>query len=357
MKRVRVFCAALLVLLVGAGATARAQGDKGKKNADPALAAGGQHQRGQAPPQDQGKKGAPPQQAQPAAQHQRQQAPAQAQVRRQAPQQQAQSTRQNPQQVRAARPAPQQQVRVTRPAPQAVQPRRQTPQQVQVVRPAPQPVQSRTSANPAQLRRPAPQVAVSDQGQRQRAQAEQQRGTQYRQRLNQQVLFSQQQAALLQQQRRNNQYRAEQLYLAQLRQQQQRLQLNRDYSNDPYVRAAPSYRYNYGGVYRETNQYGANALRQAVNYGYQEGVRFGQADRQDGWPANYQNSAAYRDANYGYDGSYIDQSEYNYYFRQGFRRGYTDGYYSQSQYGNSLNGSSSILATLLTSILGLTSLR
>ena len=171
------------------------------------------------------------------------------------------------------------------------------------------------------------------------------------------MLFSQQQAALLQQQKRNNQYRAEQLYLAQLRQQQQRLQLNRDYSNDPYVRAAPSYRYNYGGVYRETNQYGANALRQAVNYGYQEGVRFGQADRQDGWPANYQNSAAYRDANYGYDGSYIDQSEYNYYFRQGFRRGYTDGYYSQSQYGNSLNGTSSILATLLTSILGLTSLR
>jgi len=207
------------------------------------------------------------------------------------------------------------------------------------------------------VRRPAPQVAGSDQGQRQRAQAEQQRGTQYSQRLNQQVLFSQQQAALLQQQKRNNQYRAEQQYLAQLRQQQQRLQLNRDYSNDPYVRTAPSYRYNYGGVYRETNQYGANVLRQAVNYGYQEGVRFGQADRQDGWAANYQNSAAYQDANYGYDGSYIDQSEYNYYFRQGFRRGYADGYNSQSQYGTSLNGSSSILANLLTSILGLTSLR
>ncbi|MDB4869059.1 MAG: hypothetical protein JWL97_63 [Gemmatimonadales bacterium] len=323
MKRARVFCAALLLLLVGAGATAHAQGDKGKKNAEPAPA-GGQHQRGQAPPQDQGKKGGPPAHAQPAAQHQRQQ-PAQAQVRR--------------------------------PAPQPVQARRQAPQRVQAMRPAPQSVQSRTSATPAQVRRTAPQIAASDQGQRQRAQAEQQRGSQYRQRLNQQVLFSQQQAALLQQQKRNNQYRAEQQYLAQLRQQQQRLQLNRDYSNDPYVRTAPSYRYNYGGVYRETNQYGANALRQAVNYGYQEGVRFGQADRQDGWPANYQNSAAYRDANYGYDGSYIDQSEYNYYFRQGFRRGYADGYNSQSQYGNSLNGTPSILATLLASILGLTSLR
>jgi len=207
------------------------------------------------------------------------------------------------------------------------------------------------------MRRPAPQVAVSNDVQRQRALAEQQRATQYRQRLNQQVLFSQQQAALLQEQKRNNQYRAEQQYLAQLRQQQQRLQLTRNYANDPYVRAAPTYRYNYGGAYRQTNQYGVDVLRQAVNYGYQEGVRFGQADRQDGWAANYQNSAAYRDANYGYDGNYIDQSEYNYYFRQGFQRGYADGYNSQSQYGSSLNGTSSILATLLTSILGLTSLR
>ena len=162
---------------------------------------------------------------------------------------------------------------------------------------------------------------------------------------------------MLQQQKRNNQYRAEQQYLAQLRQQQQRLQVTRNYSNDPYVRTAPTYRYNYGGVSRETNQYGADVLRQAVNYGYQEGVRFGQADRQDGWPANYQNSAGYRDANYGYDGNYVDQNEYNYYFRQGFQRGYADGYNSQSQYGTSLNGTSSILATLLTSILGLTSLR
>jgi len=193
--------------------------------------------------------------------------------------------------------------------------------------------------------------------QRQRAQAEQQRTTQYRLRLNQQVLFAQRQSAQLQQQKRSNQYRAEQQYLAQLRQQQMRLQTARNYSNDPYVLTAPSYRYNYGGVSRQTNQYGADILRQAVNYGYQEGVRFGQADRQDGWPANYQTSPAYQDANYGYGGNYVDQSEYNYYFRQGFQRGYADGYNSQSQYGTSYNGTPSILATLLTSILGLTSFR
>jgi hypothetical protein len=214
--------------------------------------------------------------------------------------------------------------------------------------PAPAAVQARTSARPIIL--PA---AV----QRQRVQTEQQRATQYRQRLDQQLRFNQQQAAQLQQQKRANQYRAQQQYLVQLRRQQLRLQAVRSYSNDPYIRTAPSYRYAYSGVTRETNQYGADVLRQAVNYGYQQGVRFGQADRQDGWPANYQNSAAYRDANYGYSGYYVDQSDYNYYFRQGFQRGYADGYNSQSQYGNSLNGTSSILATLLSSILGLTSLR
>jgi hypothetical protein len=223
---------------------------------------------------------------------------------------------------------------------------------------APAPVQMRTAARPTVPVSTAlrPTVLPVD-VQRQRTLAEQQRASQYRQSLDQQVRFNQQQAAQLQQQKRANQYRAEQQYLAQLRQQQLQLQTARNYSNDPYIRAAPSYRYSYSGTTRETNQYGADVLRQAVNYGYQEGVRFGQADRQDGWAANYQNSAAYRDANYGYAGNYVDQADYNYYFRQGFQRGYGDGYNSQSQYGTSLNGSSSMLATLLSSILGLTSLR
>ena len=129
----------------------------------------------------------------------------------------------------------------------------------------------------------------------------------------------------MQQQRRINEYRAQQLYLAQLRQQQLRLQTARNYSNDPYIRTAPSYRYAYSGTTRETNQYGADVLRQAVNYGY--------------------------------SGYYVDQADYNYYFRQGFQRGYSDGYYGRSQYGTALTGSPSILATLLSSILGLVSLR
>ena len=190
--------------------------------------------------------------------------------------------------------------------------------------------------------------------QSQRALAEQQRAAQYRPRLDQQVRLGQQRSAQLQQQKHLAQYRAQQQYLAQLRAQQLRLQAARNYSNDPYVRAVPTYRYAYSGYTRETNQYGADVLRQAVNDGYQEGVRFGQADRQDGLSPNYQNNYAYQDANYGYAGNYVDQSDYNYYFRQGFQRGYTDGYYSRSQYGN---GSSSILSSLLTTILGFVSLR
>jgi len=187
---------------------------------------------------------------------------------------------------------------------------------------------------------------------------EQQRATQYRSRLDQQYRIGVQRSAQLQQQKRINQYRAQQQYLAQLRAQQLRLQNARNYSNDPYIYAVPSYRYAYSGYTRETNQYGADVLRQAVNDGYEEGVRFGRADRQDGLAANYQNNYAYQDANYGYAGNYVDQNDYNYYFRQGFQRGYNDGYYSRSQYGTTLaNGSSSILASLLTAILGFTSFR
>jgi hypothetical protein len=315
--------------VVGASTAAYAQGEKGKKE-DPQAAKQGEQPRAKTPP-GQDKKSAPPAHVQPAAQqHQRTQAaPPPARVRT-APRPTAQPAA--IQRQRVQQPAP---TRVSRPAPTRVN----TPAPV---------VRARPTAPPAYL--PA---AV----QRQRAQTEQQRTTQYRQRLDQQVRFSQQRAAQMQQQRRLNEYRAQQQYLAQLRAQQLRLQTARDYSNDPYVRAAPSYRYAYSGNTRETNQYGADVLRQAVNYGYQEGVRFGQADRQDGLPSNYRNSFAYQDANYGYSGNYVDQADYNYYFRQGYQRGYSDGYNSQSQYGTGLNGSSSILGTLLSSILGLTSLR
>ncbi len=150
----------------------------------------------------------------------------------------------------------------------------------------------------------------------------------------------------LDQQRRRAQWLYQQRYQERLRRDQQRLESWRynDYGSS-------NYRYNRGGRYYETNQYGAQQLRQAVNVGYEEGYRAGQADRQDGWRASYQDSYAYQDATYGYDGYYVNLGEYQHYFREGFRRGYEDGYYSRSQYGRNSNGAISILGAILGQIL------
>lgn len=205
--------------------------------------------------------------------------------------------------------------------------------------------------------RPSPQHgrphAVTPQQQQQLILQQRQRDIQYRQRLQQQVVAAQARERQLQTARRNAQYAQQQRYLEALRLQQQRLHAQRDYARDPYFTTAPTYRYRVGSAYHETNQYGVAVLQQAVNNGYVQGVEAGRADRADRWPANYQNSYAYQDATYGYTGQYVDLPDYSYYFRQGFQRGYQDGYSARSQYGTFSNGSGSILANLLTSILGL----
>jgi TolA-binding protein len=196
-------------------------------------------------------------------------------------------------------------------------------------------------------------AAVPAAVQHQRVQQQQQRVTQYKQQLTKQVPVVQKQAVQLQTQKRTAQYHVQQQYTTKLKQQQQNLSTPRNYASDPYVKAPSTYRYVVSGAARETNSYGVTMLRQAVNDGYQQGYLGGQADRQDRWKSDYQNSPAYRDANYGYTGNYIDQSDYNYYFRQGFQRGYEDAYGNHFQYGSSSNGTYSILANVLSSILGL----
>jgi hypothetical protein len=124
-----------------------------------------------------------------------------------------------------------------------------------------------------------------------------------------------------------------------------------DYGRDPYFYTAPSYRYYRGGRYYQTNQYGVDLLREAVNYGYEQGRFAGIADREDRWAYNYRTSYAYQDADYGYGGFYVDRDDYNYYFRQGFRRGYEDGYYGRHHYGTYSNGRTSILGAVLGGIL------
>lgn len=186
---------------------------------------------------------------------------------------------------------------------------------------------------------------------------QQQRVIVYRQHLDQQRVLAQQYANQLQTDRRLAAYRYQQAYLARLQQQQNALRNNYDYNQDPYFYMAPAYSYNRDGSVHQTNQYGADQLRGAVNSGYSEGFRAGQADQQDRYSAGYQNSYAYQDANFGYSGYAGDQDTYNYYFRQGFSKGYDDGYNSRSQYGTAANGKYSILGNVLGAILKLQNLR
>lgn len=138
---------------------------------------------------------------------------------------------------------------------------------------------------------------------------------------------------------------------------QRRAAINRAYDRDRDYRPGYDYRYNVGGVYRETNQYGVDVLRRAVDLGYQQGYRAGQTDRRDGAPADFRRAFEYQNGDYGFTGNYVPQSDYSYYFREGFQRGYDDAYWNRARYGTFSNGNPSILSEILSGILGLTSIR
>ncbi|MGH8029095.1 MAG: hypothetical protein ACREO3_04075 [Arenimonas sp.] len=179
----------------------------------------------------------------------------------------------------------------------------------------------------------------------------------YRSFLSQRQSLARQRSIDLQRANRLAQYRYQQQYYDRLRQMQLR-DARYDWDSDPFFNSAPSYRYYRSGNSYQVNRYGADLLRQAVQMGYQEGYQAGHADRQDGWRPDYRNSFAYQDGNYGYRGVYVDRQEYNHYFREGFQRGYEDGFYRQSRYGryDNQNGNFSLLETILPLILNLRSL-
>lgn len=204
------------------------------------------------------------------------------------------------------------------------------------------------------------QQRLSEVRQQQLIAEQQRRSAEYGERLRQEELLAQKRAAILQQEKRQAQYKYQQRYVEKLREQRRFTDNWRsyDYGRDPYFSSAPSYRYSYGGRYYDINQYGADLLRESVNNGYQEGFLAGQADQQDGWNRGYRSSFAYEDANYGYTGLYVDQSQYNHYFRQGFSRGYEDGFGNRQRYGRGNDGGRyQILASVLSQILGLRALR
>ena len=137
-----------------------------------------------------------------------------------------------------------------------------------------------------------------------------------------------------------------------IKQQQKVINQQQKLENQQQKLQASRYRVYRNGSYYQTDQRGAELLKQAVNAGYQQGFRAGQSDRNSRRASNLNNSSVYRNGNYGYQ-SYVDSRQYQYYFQQGFQRGYQDGYNSRYQYGNNNNGSVSILGTILQSILNI----
>jgi len=186
----------------------------------------------------------------------------------------------------------------------------------------------------AEEQRRMKQKRVSQQEQQARIQKQEQQLAVYRKNIALREELAERDAQILRQQKRIQHLRFQEQYEERLRAQRAQLsQARYDYQNDPYYYTAPNYRYLRNGRYYQTNQYGMKKLEQALKASYNEGFRAGRADREDRWQYDYRSAFAYKDANYGYDGRYIAQDEYNHYFREGFQRGYDDGYYGRQKYG------------------------
>lgn len=129
-------------------------------------------------------------------------------------------------------------------------------------------------------------------------------------------------------------------------------------SNNRYTNRAGgsrSYRVNRNGTYYQTNARGAELLRRAVNSGYQQGFQHGQAAARSRRNGSYSDNNVYRSGTYGYQ-SYVDRSQYQYYFQQGFQRGYEDGFNNQYRYGTRSNSGVgvNVLGSILNGILQIT---
>jgi hypothetical protein len=137
-------------------------------------------------------------------------------------------------------------------------------------------------------------------------------------------------------------WRFEREYLEHLREERERTVFVPLY----YYYTGPRYRFERAGGYYFVDGYGADMLRQAVELGYQQGFEAGQADRQDSIGFSLNDDFAYSDATYGYAG-YVELADYQYYFRQGFIRGYDDGYWGRYQYGVYSDGLVNIIGGVL----------
>ena len=135
------------------------------------------------------------------------------------------------------------------------------------------------------------------------------------------------------------------------------------YRVDPNASIAEGrYRVNRDGRWYNTDNRGAELLRQAVNEGYRQGFAAGRADQNARRHGGWTNNNVYRSGTYGYQ-NFVERSQYQYYFRQGFQRGYQDGsnsryrdgYTGDYQYGTYNGGNLNILGSILNQILNIQS--
>ena len=197
----------------------------------------------------------------------------------------------------------------------------------------------------AQEQKQLKQKRVSQQEQQARIQKQEQQLAVYRKNIALREELAEKDAQILRQQKRIQHLRFQEQYEERLRAQRAQLsQARYDYNNDPYYYTAPNVRYLRDGQYRQTNQYGIEETGEgACRPATTKAIRAGRADREDRWRYDYRSAFAYQDANYGYDGRYIAQDEYNHYFREGFQRGYDDGYYARNKYGRKNDGDGNVI--------------
>lgn len=120
------------------------------------------------------------------------------------------------------------------------------------------------------------------------------------------------------------QYRNDDYYRRQRDYQREQLRRQREWERQQRRSARRADRWdndrwgNYGGSFD---------LRQtALNAGYNEGIKEGRNDRNDGNRFEYRDESDYRSATKDYNSRFGNRALYQQYFRQGFANGYRDGY-------------------------------
>jgi len=116
-------------------------------------------------------------------------------------------------------------------------------------------------------------------------------------------------------------------YYRQREQQREQIRRQREWERDQQRRQRQvrrNGRYNDDGY---GNYGGSFQLRQtALNAGYNEGIKEGRKDRNNGERYEFRDEEDYRNANTDYSSRLGNRELYRQYFRQAFENGYADGY-------------------------------